>query len=229
MQRWVHGRVAPDLDASGQLRGLYCTEYDIHDLKMTEQALAAREEQLRLFTDNIPDPVVYLDTDRRYTFVNEAFLNLNRLNRSAVIGKSLIEVKGVAAMNTIAPDYDRAFAGETVRVRARVHRRDGSGALDPRPHGAGPPDRRRDPGRLRRRPRRHRSQGCAELARCAREPAAIDHDGVPAPVAYIDRDERCQYVNRAFLQYFGLTAEEVASLRLHDVVAPTSTRARRRS
>jgi PAS domain S-box-containing protein len=61
----------------GQLRGLYCTEYDIHDLKMTEQALAAREEQLRLFTDNIPDPVVYLDTERRYTFVNEAFLNLN--------------------------------------------------------------------------------------------------------------------------------------------------------
>ena len=60
--RWVHGRVAPDLDASGRMRGLYCTEYDIHDLKMTEQALAAREEQLRLFTDNIPDPVVYLDT-----------------------------------------------------------------------------------------------------------------------------------------------------------------------
>src|SRR5262249_9272777 len=74
----------------------------------------AREEQLCLFTDNIPDPVVYLDTERRYTFVNEAFLNLNRLKRSAVIDKALSEVKGVAAMNTIAPDYDRAFAGETV-------------------------------------------------------------------------------------------------------------------
>ena len=58
----MHGRVAPDLDAAGKLRGLYCTEYDIHDLKPTEQALAAREEQLRLFTDNIPEPVVYLDT-----------------------------------------------------------------------------------------------------------------------------------------------------------------------
>src|SRR5262249_9272776 len=39
-KRWVHGRVAPDFDAKGELRGLYCTEYDIHDLKMTEQALA---------------------------------------------------------------------------------------------------------------------------------------------------------------------------------------------
>ena len=58
--RWVHGRVAPDFDPDGKLRGIYCTEYDIHDLKRTEQALATREEQLRLFTDNIPDPVVYL-------------------------------------------------------------------------------------------------------------------------------------------------------------------------
>ena len=49
---------------TGKVRGLYCTEYDIHDLKSTEQALAAREEQLRLFTDNIPEPVVYLDADR---------------------------------------------------------------------------------------------------------------------------------------------------------------------
>jgi PAS domain S-box-containing protein len=82
-QRWVHGRIAPDFDAEGRLRGLYCTEYDIDDLKRTEQALAAREEQLRLFTDNIPDPVVYLDTDRHYAFVNDAFLQFNGLDRAA--------------------------------------------------------------------------------------------------------------------------------------------------
>ena len=35
-------------------------------------------------------------------------------------------------------------------------------------------------------------------------------DGVPAPVAYIDRDERCHYVNRTFLQFFGLTPEQVS-------------------
>ena len=72
-RRWMHGRMAPDLDSTGKVRGLYCTEYDIHDLKQTEQELAAREKQLRLFTDNIPEPVVYLDADRRYVFVNEAF------------------------------------------------------------------------------------------------------------------------------------------------------------
>jgi PAS domain S-box-containing protein len=43
-------------------------------------------------------------------------------------------------------------------------------------------------------------------------------DGVPAPVAYIDRDERCHYVNRTFLQFFGLTPEQVSQMRLRDVV-----------
>src|SRR5438128_10438650 len=111
-RRWMHGRIAPDLDADGQVRGLYCTEYDIHDLKLTEQALATREEQLRLFTDNIPDPVVYLDTDRRHTFVNEAFLQLNGLDRAAVIGKTASEVIGLEASEALAPLHDRAFAGE---------------------------------------------------------------------------------------------------------------------
>ena len=85
-RRWMHGRMAPDLDSTGKVRGLYCTEYDIHDLKQTEQELAAREKQLRLFTDNIPEPVVYLDADRRYVFVNQAFLDLYGLSRDEVLG-----------------------------------------------------------------------------------------------------------------------------------------------
>ena len=48
-RRWLHGRIAPDLDVSGTVRGLYCTEYDIHDLKSTEQALAARERAAASF------------------------------------------------------------------------------------------------------------------------------------------------------------------------------------
>jgi PAS domain S-box-containing protein len=55
-RRWMHGRMAPDLDSTGKVRGLYCTEYDIHDLKQTEQELAAREKQLRLFTATFPSP-----------------------------------------------------------------------------------------------------------------------------------------------------------------------------
>ena len=159
---------------TARLRGLYCTEYDIHDLKRTEQALAAREEQLRLFTDNIPEPVVYLDTDRRYAFVNEAFLQLNGLDRAAVIGKTTADVIGLEATTALAPYQDRAFAGETVIYERALVDATGRIALDPRPDGAGSPDRRRDPGRLRRRChditdlKRRRTRWRRARASCAR-------------------------------------------------------------
>ena len=205
---------------TGNVRGLYCTEYDIHDLKLTEQALAAREEQLRLFTDNIPEPVVYLDTDRSYSFVNDAFLRLVGLDRDAVIGKTAEGSAGAARhVELEQPFIDRACAR-----------------------------RRRRPTSARRSMRTAASAGCATAScpTCASTATIkgyyiVGHDitdlkqaqdalaareaqlraimdGVPAPVAYIDRDERCQYVNRTFLQYFGLTAEQVAELRLRDVV-----------
>jgi len=219
-ERWVHGRVAPDLDALGKLRGLYCTEYDIHDLKRTEQALAAREEQLRLFTDNIPDPVVYLDTDRTYAFVNDAFLQLYGLERAAVIGKTAADVAGLAAREQLSAYEDRALAGETISYERELV--DAAGRKRWM-RGRMVPDHRVD-GAI---------QGIyivahditdlkiAQDALAARESQlrAI-MDGVPAPVAYIDRDEHCRYVNRAFLEYFGLGAEEVATLRLPDVLGP---------
>ncbi len=129
-------------------------------------------------------------------------------------------MKGVAAMNTIAPDYDRAFAGETVGFEREFVDATGRARWI---RGRMVPDHRVD-GAI---------QGVyvvghditdlkvAQNSLAARESQLRSiMDGVPAPVAYIDRDERCQYVNRAFLQYFGLTAEAVASLRLHDVVGP---------
>src|SRR5215831_13124548 len=217
-RRWMHGRIAPDLDANGTVRGLYCTEYDIHDLKLTEQALATREEQLRLFTDNIPEPVVYVDIDRTYSFVNDAFLRLIGLDRESVIGKSVKEVIGPEAFELEQPFIDRAARGEDVTYEREAV--DANGRLRWLRNKI-VPDLRFDA----------TIKGFyivghditdlkeAQEALAARESQlrAI-MDGVPAPVAYIDRDERCQYVNRTFLQYFGLTAEQVADLRLRDVV-----------
>jgi diguanylate cyclase (GGDEF)-like protein/PAS domain S-box-containing protein len=217
-QRWVHGRIVPDLDAVGGVRGVYCTEYDIHDLKLTEEALAAREEQLRLFTDNIPEPVVYLDSDRRYSFVNDSFLQLNGLDRGEVIGRRAEDVIGLEASQALAPYHERAFAGETLTYeRALIdsagRRRWIRGRMVPDHAADGTIQGVYVVG--------HDITDLLEVqdALAARESQlrAI-MDGVPAPVAYIDHDERCHYVNRTFLQYFGLTIDAVSELRLRDVV-----------
>jgi len=217
-QRWTHGRIVPDLDGAGQVRGLYCTEHDIHELKTTEQALAAREEQLRLFTDNIPEPVVYLDAERRFAFVNEAFLDLTGLERSRVVGREPAEVMGDEQRITQDEYVVRALAGESVTYERPVV--DVNGRM--RWFRARiVPDFHFD-GRIRGlyvvgHDITDLKQVQDALATRESQLRAI-MDGVPAPVAYIDRDERCHYVNRALLQYFGLTVETVAQMRLADVV-----------
>jgi diguanylate cyclase (GGDEF)-like protein/PAS domain S-box-containing protein len=218
-RRWMHGRIAPDLDATGKVRGLYCTEYDIHDLKLTEQALAAREEQLRLFTDNIPEPVVYLDSDRRYVFVNEAFLRLYGLARDQVIGKRPDEVLGIEASQALAPGRERVITeGEAVTYERAVLDANGRTRWI---RARCVPDLNFDGTVKGEYVVGHdiTDLKIAQDALAARESQlrAI-MDGVPAPVAYIDREEHCHYVNRTFLQYFGLTAAQVAELRLRDVV-----------
>jgi len=217
-RRWMHGRIAPDVDGTGKVRGLYCTEYDIHDLKLTEQALAAREEQLRLFTDNIPEPVIYVDRGGTFTFVNDAFLRVMGLAREDAIGKSQEEVLGTEVFEAQRSYFERASRGESITYERAGQDANGR-ALWLRNRIV--PDFGFD-GTI---------KGyytvwhditdlkLAQDALAARESQlrAI-MDGVPAPVAYIDRDERCQYVNRTFLHYFGLSAEKVTELRLRDVV-----------
>lgn len=217
-RRWMHGRIAPDLDAAGKVRGLYCTEYDIHDLKATEQALAAREEQLRLFTDNIPEPVVYVDLDRHYTFVNDAFVSLVGISRDEIIGKSVKDVLGPEDFEFQQPFIDRAARGESVTYERETIDVNGRQRWL---RNKIVPDMRFDATIKGYYIVGHDitdlKQTQDALASRESQLRAI-MDGVPAPVAYIDRDERCQYVNRPFLQYFGLTAQEVAALRLRDVV-----------
>ena len=217
-RRWMHGRIAPDLDAAAKVRGLYCTEYDIHDLKLTEQALAAREEQLRLFTDNIPEPVVYVDLDRHYTFVNDAFVSLVGISRDEIIGKSVKEVLGPEVFEFQQPFIDRAARGESVTYERETIDVNGRQRWL---RNKIVPDMRFDATIKGYYIVGHDitdlKQAQDALASRESQLRAI-MDGVPAPVAYIDRDERCQYVNRPFLQYFGLTAQQVAELRLRDVV-----------
>ena len=217
-RRWMHGRMAPDLDATGKVRGLYCTEYDIHDLKLTEQALAAREEQLRLFTDNIPEPVVYLDAERRYVFVNDAFLQLYGLRRDDVLGKRTEDVIGLDAARSLDPSRDRVMNGEATTYEREVIDAQGRTRWI---RARCVPDLNFDGTVKGEYVAGHDITDLkqAQDALAARESQlrAI-MDGVPAPVAYIDHDETCHYVNRTFLQYFGLTPEQVGEMRLRDVV-----------
>ena len=112
--RWVRGQLVPDRREDGTVAGIYTVLTDIHDDVMMRESLQKQERQLRLFTDNIPESIVYVDTDRRYKFVNNAFLAQRGKARHEVIGKTSAEVLGREAADLAAPFVKKALSGEAV-------------------------------------------------------------------------------------------------------------------
>ena len=64
-----------DETSKQRFRDAFAVINDIEDDIRIREALKSQEAQLRLFADNIPGPIAYLDRSLRYTFVNQAFAN----------------------------------------------------------------------------------------------------------------------------------------------------------
>ena len=206
---WIRVDYYPDRGSQGRVRGLLATYTDVDHLKRLEQEAVAREEQLQLFTDNLPEPVIYLDRELCYVFVNESFLRLTGLRREDVIGKPTRDVIGAEASMKLTSSYERALRGEASTYERSI--------IDPQGrarwlHGRIVPDLKFD-GSIKGlyvvgHDITDLKQAQQALAERESQLRAI-MDGVPAPVTYIDHDERCRYVNRTFLQYFGITVEQM--------------------
>src|SRR5438094_863778 len=216
--RWVRVTLFPDREVSGRVGGAFAVWNDIEDDVQTREALKAQEAQMRLFADNIPGPIAYLDKNLRYTFVNQAFANRVCKPQDDIYGKSPFEVMTPDVASFLRPIVKRAQGGEHVEYERISQNAQGQWRWM---HGRIVPDLDAT-GQV-------RGLYCTEYdihdlkqvqnALAAREgQLRAIMDGVPAPVAYIDRDERCHYVNRTFLQYFGLTSEQVSRMRLPDIV-----------
>ncbi len=59
--RWVRISLFPDREPGGRIGGAFAVMTDIEDDVRIRDALKAQEVQLRLFADNIPGPIAYLD------------------------------------------------------------------------------------------------------------------------------------------------------------------------
>lgn len=119
-KRWIRAHLVPDIEDDGRVAGVYSVLIDIHDDVMLRQHLEQQQRQLRLFTDNIPEAIAYLDIERRYKFVNNTFLELQGKLREDIIGKTSAEVLGTDAAQFAAPYVERALNGETVVYERQV-------------------------------------------------------------------------------------------------------------
>jgi diguanylate cyclase (GGDEF)-like protein/PAS domain S-box-containing protein len=218
-KRWIHGRAVPDRAPDGTVRGLYVVGHDVHDLKVAQEMLRAREEELRFFAENIPEAIVYIDLVRGCTFVNNIFLATRGFTREFALGKFPRDVYPPELMESLQPYLDRVVRGEPmlyerrVRIATTGEDRWMRVKLTPRKDASG------------------RVQGYyvvsndvhdlktaqASLEEKERELREVI-DSMPTPMVYMDAGSHYRYVNDAFLAYCGLPAEQVVGRTVAEVL-----------
>ncbi|MBE9556710.1 MAG: PAS domain-containing protein [Proteobacteria bacterium] len=111
--------------SDGQAEGLGLISADITGRRLTERALRKREEQLRTITDNLPVLIVRWDRDMRYRFANRPAEQWYSRPASEIVGKTIPEVFGEKAYETVRWAIETGLSGETIRFEQQLAYPDG--------------------------------------------------------------------------------------------------------
>ena len=208
-ERWIRAHLVPDIQDDGRVAGVYSVLIDIHDDVMLRQSLEQQERQLRLFTDNIPEAIAYLDTERRYKFVNNTFLKLQGKSRLDVIGKTSAEILGDNAAQLAEPHVERAFKGDTVVYERLVKTANGTERWM---RVRTVPDLADDgtvQGLYVVGVDIHDAKATQDALRTSETELRSAMDSLPHPMSYIDRSFKYQLINKRLEQVLGKTREQV--------------------
>ncbi|GHC22920.1 hybrid sensor histidine kinase/response regulator [Aidingimonas halophila] len=105
--------------------GFVYTYQDITQQKRTEEALIRSENNIRIYTDNVPALIAYFDKECRYLFTNRAYEQVFDVDRNAVIGERFADVMPAGITKAREPWMRRALEGE--RVSFEISRDDNEG------------------------------------------------------------------------------------------------------
>ncbi|MDR5900819.1 NahK/ErcS family hybrid sensor histidine kinase/response regulator [Halomonas icarae] len=94
--------------------GFVYTYQDITQQKRIEEALIRSENNIRIYTDNVPALIAYFDKECRYLFTNRAYEQAFGIDRNAVIGKRIHEVISPEMSQEREQWIELALAGERV-------------------------------------------------------------------------------------------------------------------
>ncbi|MCX9156285.1 diguanylate cyclase [Niveibacterium sp. 24ML] len=117
--RWARMQVFPDIE-NGVVASVFTIATDIHEDVLAREALIAARVRLDRFTENIPNPLIYLDRDGVIRFANKAYRDACGKPAEAIVDHHLRTVRGDAVWQEHLPYLERALAGETVHYSRLV-------------------------------------------------------------------------------------------------------------
>jgi len=217
-QRWFHVKAVPHFDTERRVRGMYVVAHDISEVKQVQEQLAAREEELRFFAENIPEAISYVDLERGCTFINNVFLAIRGIAREQALGKFPAEVFSAEVMEELGPHLERVLLGEErtyerfarnpegvsrwLRVRM-TPRRDAAGVV--RGYYVVSTDI-------------HDIKVAQAQVEDKERQLRQVIDSIPTPMVYVDAEMRYRYVNEAFLDYVGVDQSRVLGVTVREVL-----------
>src|SRR5258708_2118855 len=217
-QRWFHVKAVPHFADDGSVLGMYVVGHDISEVKRAQEQVAAREEELRFFAENIPEAIAYIDLERGCTFVNNVFLASRGFTREYALGKFPVEAYPPEVYEELRPHLERAARGHESSYERFFRLPSGEERWV----------------RVRLTPRRAADGKVlgyyavsTDIHEIKTAQAAIEDkerelrrviDSTPAPMCYVDAQARYRYVNDAFLEYIGMPAERIVGVSVSDVL-----------
>jgi PAS domain S-box-containing protein len=182
---------------------------DVTEQKRTQEALRRSEEDHRMLFEQTPDGIFVADALGHYQDVNPAGVELLGYSRDEIRGLTITDVVAAEEVERIAPEVARLEAGGLVATEWRFKRKNGShfdGALLARQMFDG-----RLLGILRDITERKKSEEqLREYARVV--------EGLEEMILVVDREYCYIIANRAFLNFRGMSAEQVVGRPAGEVV-----------
>ncbi|WP_027852681.1 hybrid sensor histidine kinase/response regulator [Marinobacterium litorale] len=105
--------------------GYVNTYMDITQHKRTEEALRESEQNIRIYTDNVPVLIAYLDPERNFLFVNKAYADAFGIDRRTIAGTPSHKILPKEEHEQRQHYIRKVLAGERQRFETQMPSRNG--------------------------------------------------------------------------------------------------------
>jgi PAS domain S-box-containing protein len=138
--RMIETRYHPYRDAATGLRCVALVSRDVTDEEHAARALRDSEAKQRALLEAFPGHIAAIDSQYRFTFVNERYAALLEQAPEALVGRTVREVLGEKRHRLAQQEVDRAFSGTSLRIERHFPPRPGRpGLVLEVTHVPGPP------------------------------------------------------------------------------------------
>jgi PAS domain S-box-containing protein len=96
------------------------TVTDVTQRLQAEDAVRAREEQLRLVTDHAPVLLAHCDREKRFKFVNRPYAEMFGLQVADILGKHVRDLLGEKTYALVRPNMEAALAGQSTEYEIEL-------------------------------------------------------------------------------------------------------------